>query len=232
MTDFGLKIYNTSGDTQIDSLYQNYITVETGSFTCPNSRGFNSVSFSSSISDSYTPIIAFTSSVYHYISLYSLNYSGGNFTGFTYGHTPGISETIYYAVYLESDAISPTSDTYGMNIYNSSGELVFTNNGNDYFNILTVDATDYSGTYPDQPSPNYVTVQDADNNYFALYPWLASRFVVGEPPPLVQYSYSMGMNYIDSTTIRVGSYYWSAAVEAGTPPGFTGVGTLIELKRT
>jgi len=205
MTDYGLLVKNVSGQVQIDGLYRNFSYWESG--TLDISEGYNTIDFSDV---SQVPIVAIRPSSTTYCALARLNKSSGNYVSASVEGEIGESGTIGWTVFVEGMLNSLPS--YGLVVRNPSGDVVFSSNEK-YFKIIDVYSLNVSeGGYTD------VAVQNADNNYFILYPYsyyIESDIAEGEGEELWSSDvYSMGMKKISSTTIRVGDFYsWSGLTD-------------------
>jgi len=206
MADYGLLVKNTNGQVQIDSLYRNFSFWESG--TLDISEGYNTIDFTDT---SQVPIVAIRPSSTTYCALARLNKSSGNYASASVEGEIGESGTIGWAVFVEG-TLNPLP-SYGLVVRNPSGDVVFSSNER-YFKIIDVYSLNVSeGGYVD------VSVQDADNNYFVLYPY--SYYIESElaesPEEDVWISdvYILGMKKMSSTIVRVGTFLGFSDITGG-----------------
>ena len=166
MSDYGLKIINAGGETQIDSIYKNYCLLDSG-VTALNllDSSFQEVDF---INTTKVPIVAWRPNSSWGSAYVGLKKSGANFIDAwflsQYDSGGGVN-SIAWIVFVSGN-VNATS--YGLVVYNSSGEVVFSGDDN-YMKIQSV----YTG------SLGNISVKDADNNYFILMPVFPMRYAGG-----------------------------------------------------
>ena len=214
MSDYGLLLKNSSGQTQIDSNYKNYNL---------NSSMTGTVNYNetdvNTTDTTKVPIVVYKPSSSNFCTHIGFVKSGSTFTHSKFlGGANSLS--IPLRIYVEGQVNS--IPTYGLVIRNSSNEVVFHSNDTP-MNIVGIysDSLGYgSGSgYKDQ------TVDDATNNYFILvptFPQYINYVAAGFYDDF--YYYTRGLKKINSTTIRVGQYvyYYLHMIAGGVaPPGDT-----------
>ena len=122
MSDYGLRIVNSTGKTQIDSTYVNYSLYEHGeSVTTTATLSIYGSTVTFSTATAIPPLIAIKPGS-AYCGLNSYIKSGANYTGFKV--MSGLAAaTFSWQAFLPNTAKS--SETYGLRVYNSSGVRVF-----------------------------------------------------------------------------------------------------------
>ena len=195
MADYGLLVKNNANEIQIDSLYKNFSLFGSGSLAI--SSGENTINFTDT---AQTPIIGIRPTTTTFCVLKKLNKSGANYITATIEGQLDVSGTIQWLVFI--DGLLNALPTYGLIVKNSSNEVVFSSNES-YFKIKGIYSPSVStGSYVN------VTVNNADNNYFILYPY--SYYIESEWVEEIQaYGttvFCMGIKKISSTVVRVGSF--------------------------
>jgi len=200
MSDYGIIIKNNSGEVQIDSVYKNYALNQSGS------QAMVGVAEYVNFTDVSTPPIFATkanASYYHCHPHFEI--SGSDYT-----RALILSEgayTLYWKLFTSGQVLSLPS--YGLVIRNSSNEIVFSS-ADTWLKIKGV----YSRLVA-YGATSDVTVVDADNNYFILtdHSWDLRSI---EYPPYWDYYYrARGIKYINSTTIRIGTFIWQEGTVGG-----------------
>ena len=198
MSDYGLKIINASGETQIDSIYKNHCLLDSGVTALDvSANSFQEVDF---INTTKVPIVAWRPNSSWGSAYVGLKKSGANFIDawFLSQHdSGGGSNSIAWIVFVSGN-VNATS--YGLVVYNSSGEVVFSGDDN-YMKIQSV----YTG------SLGNISVKDADNNYFILMPVFPMRYVGGGIPDQLIVFFTMGLKKVNSTTISVEEFIFGGA---------------------
>ena len=190
MSDYGLKIINASGETQIDSIYKNHCLLDSGVTALDvSANSFQEVDF---INTTKVPIVAWRPNSSWGSAYAGLKKSGADFIDAwflsQYDNGGGVN-SIAWIVFVPGNVNAIPS--YGLVVYNSNGEVVF--NGDDnYMKIQSV----YTG------SLGNISVEDADNNYFILMPVFPMRYFVREQSPPI-FLLTMGLKKVNSTTIAV-----------------------------
>ena len=197
MSDYGLKIINAGSEVQIDSIYKNYCLLDSGVTTLNLlEESFQEVDF---INTTKVPIVAWRPNSSWGSAYVGLKKSGANFIDawFLSQHdSGGGSNSIAWIVFVSGN-VNATS--YGLVVYNSSGEVVFSGDDN-YVKIQSV----YTG------SLGNISVKDADNNYFILMPVFPMRYDGGgEHPPV--YFFTVGLKKVNSTTISVEEFIFGGS---------------------
>lgn len=208
MTDYGIRVYNDSDVLIIDSKYKNHVYHAHGTTTVGNYLNEVDIPDLSGSGIMFIKPTSFLTIGYGFIkngSVYDKILIGADSTG-----------TVDWIVYKESPD-SPPSGDYGMNVYDSTGLLVFSSNETGYLNVSA------DGLYSQQQ----LTVNDADNNYFAIIGLgLIYNYSIHFNPPgfpnTVAEEYTrqcIGMKRIDSTTLDfdyfVYSYEYKSSPYAG-----------------
>jgi len=167
MSDYGLKIINAGSEVQIDSIYKNYCLLDSG-VTALNllDSSFQEVDF---INTTKVPIVAWRPNSSWGSAYAGLKKSGANFIDawfLSQYDNEGGANSIAWIVFVPGNVnVIPS---YGLVVYNSNGEVVFSGDDN-YMKIQSV----YTG------SLGNISVKDADNNYFILMPVFPMRYAGG-----------------------------------------------------
>lgn len=194
---YGIEVKNSGAQTQIDSTYINLMKYETGSVSLSSGYSTN-VSFTNYSGG--VPVIAFKLLLDP--ALVGFIYkSGGDWASFDVHHEPSIG-TLDYIVWR--DLPVSTFSGYGLAIYNALGNAVF--NSNDPVMKLI---GSFSGTSSNSGGSTSVSVQDADNNYFMLFPFSIGTYIYYANPPYYFHGrICRGIERIDSTTVNVINFGW------------------------
>ena len=191
MSDYGLKIINAGSEVQIDSIYKNYCLLDSG-VTALNlsDSSFQEVDF---INTTKVPIVAWRPNSSWGSAYVGLKKSGANFIDAwflsQYDSGGGVN-SIAWIVFVSGNVNAIPS--YGLVVYNSSGEVVFSGDDN-YVKIQSV----YTG------SLGNISVKDADNNYFILMPVFPMKYAGGGIHYPIVVFFTMGLKKVNSTTISV-----------------------------
>lgn len=203
-SEYGLLVKNKQGYTQIDGIYKNHIYREHDTVTVSAGRtkvGINTTSI--------IPIFAFKIPSGAYCCNNGILSNNGLFNQLLFYSND--EQDVDYIVYTEQ---VPTSGSYGLDIYNYEGDLVFSSNEEQYVKII--DSTNYYlSLTTDVASYQDVTVNDADNNYFVTSP-VKSMYKTTQSTKKYE-NYTVGVKYINQTTVRVG---W-IKIEEGYDCGIT-----------
>jgi len=217
--DYGLKIKNNNGVILIDSLYRNYSFEGNGTKSCSAaSTSGESIETITSTSDA---IVAFMKAPTDYARIVGFTESGSDYNGIRF--LSSTAQSISYVYYTES--LKNTTDDYGLNVYNPSNETVFSSSEDGYFNVATADTYNLSSTiimggncgtngqaYYTPTDTNDYTVEDADNNYFLITGFQFAYANCGESPDWSA-RYTVGIKKINSTTIRLGWFYFDSKIQ-------------------
>lgn len=186
MTDYGLEIRNSSGIIIIDSKYKNHVYHEHG-------RSFVQQYITQ------IPVTSFSTSGLLLIkptSFYTVTYGFGK-TGNDYDSIYIASDSTGYVDWIIYKEIpSVPAGEYGLNIFDSTGNIVFSSNEKGYFNVIHSYNFSNSGE---------LSVNDADNNYFSMIGGYTS-FSINEHADGSILTTTItrsitGMKYIDSNTL-------------------------------
>lgn len=200
MTDYGLEVYNNRGILLIDSKYKNYVyhqhgttfvqanTLTEGDITPFSSNGILLTKPTDFLTKQYGFIYDSTSQQYTKILLAS------DATGY-----------IDWIIYKDIDEV-PEGE-YGLNVFDSTGNIVFSSNELGYFNVAS------SGSYSQQEK----TVIDADNNYFSMVGmstgYTAHYYANRNGREEIEITRNMtGMIKVDSTTLDFDSFVYNIEI--------------------
>lgn len=213
--DFGLLIVNDGGETQIDGTYKNLMEYEVGSTQLD--MYFNLNLGTCDFVDFDDANIAFP--VFKVIDVAvqvkGLVAAAGDYTGFTveYENTadltgPGlVFKTLNWHVYR--DVNKNTIPEFGLMVKNQSDEVVFTSDEKP-FNIVGI----YSGDFAIGDADEDVTVIDATNNYFTIFPadsWSQVAFTQRD-------RFFRGIKKKDASTVTVTEWQGGGSIGADTCP--------------
>lgn len=222
MIDYGIIIKNKTNQIVIDSTYRNYSYQGGGYKTC--SAAYSSGESIQTITSTTNAIVACMKPPSDYARIVGFTESGSSYTGIRF--LSKSAQNVYYKYYTEG--LKNSISGYGMQVLNSSGTTVWSSTEDSYFNIVSagswnVDTESQSGAgcaingaayYT--PSATYdITVEDADNNYFFFSGF---EYAYSNCPESSKYSwrYMVGMKYVNSTTIRLGYFYYDVQSYTGT----------------
>jgi len=217
MADYGLIVKNTNTEIQIDSTYKNYVKHHAG-YGHVDGGFHRELSFSFAIDANRSVIIAIKAPSFGHVQHAGfIKDSQYDKMTFDVGDSSD-GGTVYYLAFIEGFINSLTG--YGLIVRNKSNDLVFSSNEK-YFKIINV----YSGSLSHGDPPNYnsvnITVEDAANNYFILFPCASG--LVRYPPADATHFYTSvvwrGLKYIDATTIEIGCF---GVIAGGAGPGVGG----------
>ena len=208
MTEYGIEIRNTSNVVIIDSKFKNHVYHAHGtSFVQQYMNSIDIPPFSGSgalfvkPTDFFTKGYGFDRDEGEYVKLLIASDS----TGY-----------IDWIVFKEIDQVPP--EDYGLNIFDSSGTIVFSSNETGYLNVVR------SYNYSQQP----LTVGDADNHYFGLIGMglgynLDIQWSGGTKT--TTYTRRMtGMKKVDSTTLNFDTFVYNIEVVVESEAGSGGIG--------
>ena len=216
--EYGLRISNNLGQTQIDSKYKNlcYLSAYSTIPSVMKSVFVWDVSLGIPYGDPI-PLVAFkTDSTDCYFTLASLYRSGDNWEGFIMQKYNTSVFLRYPTVYVNLFTGTPqiAEPDYGLIVSNDSGVTVFHSDEN-YLKVVGV----YSGSLAFSDSPNFddITVVSAEN-YFICIPARPVYVWTSGPSTFVR---NKGILKVNSTTIRYGMYDLPLA-DAGVVYGTAG----------
>jgi len=203
MSDYGLKIINASGETQIDSIYKNHCLLDSGVTALDvSANSFQEVDF---INTTKVPIVAWRPNSSWGSAYAGLKKSGADFIDAwflsQYDNGGGVN-SIAWIVFVPGNVNAIPS--YGLVVYNSNGEVVFSGDDN-YMKIQSV----YTG------SLGNISVEDADNNYFILMPVFPMKYAGGGYTSPAVLFYTMGLKKVNSTTIAVEEFVFGVISSQG-----------------
>jgi len=206
MVDYGLRVVNQNNIVQIDSKYKNHIYHAHGtSFVQEELTEVD-------IPDIATSGIAFIKAESFLALAYGFVKSGD-----VYDKILIASDSTGYVdwiVYKEIDIVP--SGEYGLNVYDSTGNVVFSSNESGYLNVVE------DGLY----SQTEETVRDADNNYFAIIgAGLNMNYVIAFDGINRTETYIRkitGMKKVDSNTLDFDLFVYSTEIKV--TPDATGGG--------
>ena len=234
MSDYGLIVKNSGGGIQIDATYRNLSLDSSGSASIynGNSMGTTNGWYSTVSIDSspLVPLILWRPGTDHFTSIRAYGKSGSNYTDFRATTFYGHSSTINWKCYRETRVAS--GDSYGLLVYNSSGDLCF-DSGKKYFKIHSIH--DISLGYPhcddvqgnnDSLSFPGTTITHAaiSNPYYILnshfWWWFSSKYsyedFYHDHPGSWQYLNTVGLKKISSTSVNVGWFLYCQNDQAYT----------------
>jgi len=152
MSDYGLRIKNTSGKIQIDSTYRNYVLEKSGSLDL----GGGSLTSISITNNPNPPVVLIrpTDATNKACGVFDITYSSPNYTAVRFfgGGVFDVSTetsasgtcTFDYKIFTLSE--SKSTEDYGLRIYNTSEKLVY-DSGYTPLKILEVGNATYGSTY-------------------------------------------------------------------------------------
>lgn len=196
MTDYGLLVINQADNVQIDSYYTNFARKQTGTVSSVVS-GTNYIDFTNT---SDTPFIAIKLDNSYYSVPNGYVLSGANYDKSTL-IADGSIANVPWALWVDNYQ-APYSGEYGMLVYNSSGDIVFSSEDR-YLKVIGIRNVSLPSTVSGDYWPtgtDDVTVEDADNNYFMVS---THSWFIRDDGDTNRYVHTIGMKKIDSTTIRV-----------------------------
>ncbi|BBP95976.1 hypothetical protein BSFA1_11050 [Burkholderia sp. SFA1] len=122
MSDFGLQLFNSSGNLQIDSTFKNLGLREKGTTRSGGSPAGNMGWYWATVTTSVgnAPMIAFRSSSKCYLRYSSI--SGSQIT--YWFHCLGTGVTVQYWIF-DDPSLATLSGNYGLQVFNASGSKVF-----------------------------------------------------------------------------------------------------------
>jgi len=206
MADYGLKVKNNSGETQIDSTYRNLSLDESGSGVSISNDNtadgfYTRITLTSS---TLVPLVLIRPNTDDFVTVKSYYKSGSNFAGVDIVTMQQQSTTIDWKSYRENRVVS--GDNYGLLVHNSSGDLCF-DSGKDYFKIHSVHSITLANpTDQEQDLGPYEDITHAaiSDPYYILSP--ASYWLKYDAPAQTSdiRAWLIGMKKLTSTSVRIG----------------------------
>ncbi len=206
MPDYGLLIKNVANEIQIDSKYRNLSLDQSGNgVTISNNNTESGYYTRINITASpLVPLALIRPSTDDFVGVRNYYKSGSNFAGIDVITMHSQSTLIDWRSYREN--IAPSTETYGLRVYNPSGNLCF-DSGKSYFKISSVHTLSLAtpsnagsdlGPYTD------ITHSGISDPYYILSP--NSLWVLVSPPPETGNlrEYMIGMKKLTSTSVRIG----------------------------
>lgn len=197
----GIQVYNDSGILQIDGTFRNLSLISTGSILCNNTSTEIPATYGDVVvPNSTSPLLAFPG-IGNGVTCTVISVSGSNRT-FRVFYEGNVSVTIPYYVF---DVPDSTPTTFGLQVYNSSGQLCF-DAAKKYMRVL--DFYTNNPVFPNSVSKTY------PGKTVALIPTTYSRGVVGVIPMPTRYQWSVawgriiGSNQLD---LHFGSVFISTS---------------------
>ncbi len=226
MADYGLRVLSASLDVQIDGTYRNYALVKNGSE--PRTGGglpWLIATFPQVSTDEmpFVTVKAQTATLLNVIGIdntppvASLNRVFVEF--------PLNSNLVcYYQVFKPGIFKYPD---YGLIVKNTIGSTVFSSEDK---HLHPIDGYEATLGYGNKTASVDVTVEDADNSYFALYPPVERRELTA--PSTDRIFTKRGFKKVDSTTIRVQNFtYQTGPVLTGAGVAWAATFNLLEFRK-
>lgn len=209
-TDYGLRLENPSGIIIIDSRYQNHTYHENGSLSVSKGHSYANI-----VNESTVPLIAIQPVTGIFANVHGLTKVGSNYTQARISASG--SGTIPWLSYRPGLRTTQPNPFYGIQVKNSSGNVVYSSHELKYFKILAVysyDVPDLSSS--DDTDTTVKTVRNADDNYFMM---TGGAVGLRLPDNTNRHDYFLGMKKTNSTTITIGwlnyrSTTWSGGAGA------------------
>lgn len=199
MPNYGLKIINANLQTQIDSVYKNYILHEHGenvttSGTAPTPKTAT-ITFATPISQ--PPLIAIKPSSSYYCGWRYYTKSGDNYTGFVVNSEYDSAATFDWQSFIPT--ASKSGENYGLRVYDVSTNLLF-DSGFRQMRIKDVDTCS-----PAYNAVSSISHPSDSNAYFIMSPWGGWEVYYGWNGMYCLLDGYIGMfKYIDATTVSFG----------------------------
>lgn len=226
MADYGLRVLSASLDVQIDGTYRNYSLVKNGSE--PRTGGglpWLIATFPQVSTDEmpFATIKAQTATLLSVISMDNLSPVASFLRVFI--EFPLNSNLVcYYQIFKPGVFKYPD---YGLVVKNAVGSTVFSSEDKHLHPIGGYEAT---LGYGNKSASVDITVQDADDSYFALYPPVERRELT--TPSTDRIFTKRGFRKINSTTIRVQNFsYQAGPVNTGAGVAWEASLNLLEFRK-
>lgn len=222
MSDYGLKVLNASLDVQIDGTYRNHSLVADKSVP---SSGFNN------LNATYTPIDTRPIITHRVLSATPLSmyrvykFGAASYVGCSFVYPAGNSFTVDFQVFKQGVNVEAT---YGLLVKNASFNTVFSSADKHLTFLNSYEATLGHGSTTASVD---ITVQDANNNYFILEPFVHKEYLSGIHTTAGHQF--RGIKKVDSSTMRIVNFADAYAPGPGIPSSAAWVATfnLIEVKK-
>lgn len=215
---YGIRVESSSGFTQIDQDFVNYVLVASGSFSSSGNNTnpqTHTINYNALVSSQDTIFFARPTTTGYNSSNNSdselIGSSGANVAKIISSYTG----TIQWRVYERATVITPPSSGYGLNVYRPDNSLAFSSTRNPprIFSIIE-GAPSFSGLGTVNHSYSAIPYALMQNGYeFAFFP-------DEEPAPNTVYYMSV---YWTSNSISVNSYALDTFNNYGAPFTLTGV---------
>ncbi len=219
MSDYGLRVIGSSGQIQIDSYYRNLSITQSGSSASVSNDG-TSTGYYTSISitsNSLLPLILLQPSTDYYVNVLGYSKTSSNYSSFEVTTEKNESTSINWKCCRESS--SSSSSFYGMNIYNSSGDLCFTSELT-YFKILDVQSfTLDDPTNLSSLDSTTITHSSYSNPYYIIDKHGGGTIISYNAQQNVTYKamIHIGVKKVSSTQAQVGWFVVVTEAHSGTP---------------
>lgn len=148
---FGLSVQNQNSDIVIDQDYMNHLILASGSYT-QAALGISEISFTACA----RPPLVFVNSTAR-LALYGYKTTGGQFDKVQI--IGDAANTVNY--YIAAPGIGASSDSFGLRVFDASGNVVF-DSGKDYLKVFDVvgfttptDATEITVNHASLTTPYY-----------------------------------------------------------------------------
>jgi hypothetical protein len=192
MSEYGLEIRNASNVIIIDSTYKNHVYHQHGSTSV--SQYLNEID----IDDLDNPGILFIKAVTGtFLHPYGFVKNGSVYDKIIIASSG--SATAEWIVYKQCDTVS---GNYGLNVYDSSSNIVFSSNEDGYVKVQK--RLYYGG---DTINGHDITVTDADNYYYALTGGGGKYEYIGSVPRHTN-RYMFGFRKKDSNTVHLNIFIY------------------------
>lgn len=200
MSDYGIIIKNANNRIQIDSAFKNHSYYTHGSGTIYANAQTELGGFTS-IADPPLTCFKLTND---YIAIQGYRKNGADYDRIRFLTTA--SQTVNWLMYRKTQPQTPPANSYGMMVYDSNSELVFSSLDTGFVNIANIHVTGSPGIgnitpVPDTSDYTDVVVEDADNNYFQLN---AADYGIQLHGDDKRYNSILGIKKISSTVVRIG----------------------------
>jgi len=215
---YGIRVESSSGFTQIDQDFVNYVLVASGSFSSTGNYSFpqtHTINYSSLVSTLDNIFFARPTTTGYNVGNNSdselAGSSGNNVAQIVSSYTG----TIQWRVYERANVLTPPSSGYGLNVYRTNGELAFSSQ----FSVPRIFAIVES-------SPTFGSAGSASHSYSAIpyalmqngYEW--AFFPDEEPVPNTVYYMSV---YWQSNSVSVQGQSFDTFDDYGASFQLTGV---------
>ena len=199
MTDYGIKVINSTGQTQIDSNYRNLKLLGQSSAGAAKAQlgAWIDTAIGLGLGNNELPFIGMRANASYYNSLDGVGADGD--LKFDLFHVyPEANLTVYYTSWGRGTF---SAENYGIEVYNAAGAMVFD---------ATMDWMKIVGVYAGSVTKDNIsdkTVVDAINNYFYL-----TNSCSGIDTAAGKGYFRRGFKSTSPTNIRIGTYYFHDAI--------------------